>query len=120
MRSLYFWTAPRLRLFCNSVLYLWNLGCKNDVLKTEGRSPKIARGVHDEYIQERGRKRQDVTDSGAFCEGPEEEEEDSERGLSEYIFRLSSRSSTAWAELITIVVLPETRKWIRELPGLAG
>lgn len=57
MRFLYFLTARGLRLVCSNFLYFLNLGCMTDVLNTEGRSPKIARGVQDENIQEKGCKR---------------------------------------------------------------
>jgi len=82
-----------------------------DVLNTEGRSPRIARGVQEENIHVNGLRSQGIIDIGVFWEGTEDEEDDWDRGLSEYIFdRLSRRSIAARAELITIIVLPETRK----------
>ena len=108
MRVLYFLTARGLRLVCSSFLYFLNLGCRTDVLNTEGRSPKIARGVQE---QNNGLRSQGIVHIGELWEGPEEDEDDWDRGLSEYMFdRLSRRSIAARAELITIIVLPETRK----------
>jgi len=79
-----------------------------DGLNNVGRSPKIARGVQDENIHDSGRRRQDIIDTGS---GTEDEEDEWDRGLSEYMFdRVSRRSITAQAELITIVLSPETRK----------
>ena len=81
-----------------------------DVLNTVGRSPNIARGLQGVNIHVNGRRRQDTTDAGALWEASEDVDI-WERGLSEYMFdRASRRSIAARVELITIVVLPETRK----------
>jgi hypothetical protein len=76
MRVLYFLTARGLRLVCSSFLYFLNLGCMTDVLNTEGRSPKMALGVHEENIHVNGLRIQGSVDIGVFWEGTEEEEED--------------------------------------------
>ena len=82
-----------------------------DVLNTVGRSPNIARGLQGVNIHVNGRRRQDTIDAGVLWGASEEDVDIWERGLSEYMFdRLSRRSIAARAELITIIVLPETRK----------